>query len=187
MTNTIAKAFPDRVHTVGVDLFPRKDDIESLQEWLPFGGIFELEEWKSWDIKTAKAAAERSRIAFSNAIAGQKQVFVTAGLGGVTSSAGVPVLVEVARGQGCEIYGVFCKPMEWEGFTLTTRCEQALAKIREFMTVLTVISQQNLIEFASKKATVGDFRVSTNEIMIRLLEGQLNGADPSPIRTRKRI
>eukprot|EP00624_Nannochloropsis_granulata_P004274 evm.model.NODE_31412_length_12493_cov_20.712238.2 len=75
-----------------------------------------------------RQAAEESREAIAEAVAGADLVFVTAGMGGGTGSGAAPVVAEIAKDLGILTVGVVTRPFGFEG---RQRMAQAKSAIQE--------------------------------------------------------
>lgn len=91
-----------------------------------------------------KAALESEDI-LKDKIRGSNMVFITAGMGGGTGTGAAPVIAKIAKDLGCLTIGVVTKPFDFEKNIKGKIAEDGLAKLREHIDTLIVISNQALL------------------------------------------
>ena len=85
-------------------------------------------------------AAEESRSAIKDALAGADMVFVTAGEGGGTGTGAAPVVADIAKNEiGALTVGVVTKPFTFEGFKRERSAESGIERLAEVVDALIVI------------------------------------------------
>ena len=99
-------------------------------------------------------AAEESREALANALAGADLVFVTAGMGGGTGTGGAPVVAEVAKEMGALTVGVVTRPFNFEGRKRAMQAERGIAELKSKVDTLITIPNDRLLQVANKDTTV---------------------------------
>lgn len=101
------------------------------------------------EAKGNKAAIE-SRWEISSLLKGMDLVFITAGLGGGTGTGAAPIIARIAKENGALTIGVVTKPFTFEGTVRAQRAERGLAALRTAADVLIIISNDRLLETATK-------------------------------------
>lgn len=106
------------------------------------------------DEEKGRKAALESRWEISSLVKGTDLVFITAGMGGGTGTAAAPVVAEIAKESGALTIGVVTKPFSFEGTVRQARAERGLEQLREAADVLITISNDRLLETATKGLAV---------------------------------
>ncbi len=101
------------------------------------------------ETKGNKAAIE-SRWEISSLLKGMDLVFITAGLGGGTGTGAAPIIARIAKENGALTIGVVTKPFTFEGTVRAQRAERGLTALRTAADVLITISNDRLLETATK-------------------------------------
>ncbi|MBK7588084.1 MAG: cell division protein FtsZ [Bacteroidetes bacterium] len=73
-----------------------------------------------------------------------KMVFVTAGMGGGTGTGGAPIVAKVAKDLGILTVGIITTPFSYEGKRRMRQAEEGIAKMRENVDTILVISNDKL-------------------------------------------
>ncbi len=73
-----------------------------------------------------------------------KMVFVTAGMGGGTGTGGAPIVAKVAKDLGILTVGIITTPFSYEGKRRMRQAEEGIAKMREHVDTILVISNDKL-------------------------------------------
>lgn len=108
-------------------------------------------------------AAEESENEIRNALEGADMIFVTAGMGGGTGTGAAPKVAKIARELGALTVGVVTRPFSFEGSDRARAAAEGIAKLKENVDTLLVISNNRLLEFVDKKAPIKEaFREADN-------------------------
>jgi cell division protein FtsZ len=99
-------------------------------------------------------AAEISRDALEDSLAGADMVFVTAGMGGGTGTGAAPIIAQIARAQHALTVGVVTLPFTFEGTRRARVAEEGVARLREVVDALIVIPNERLRQFVDRQMTV---------------------------------
>lgn len=91
-----------------------------------------------------KAALESEEI-LKDIIKGAHMVFLAAGMGGGTGTGASPVIARIAKELGCLTIGVVTTPFEFEKKVKAKIAEEGVAKLKENVDTLIVISNQALL------------------------------------------
>jgi len=95
-------------------------------------------------------AAQESRWEIASLLKGMDLVFLTAGLGGGTGTGAAPAIARIAKEGGALTIGVVTKPFSFEGAVRRARTEAGLARLRDAVDVLIVVSNDRLLETAAR-------------------------------------
>jgi cell division protein FtsZ len=96
--------------------------------------------------EVGRAAAEESREEIAAMVDGADLVFVTSGMGGGTGSGAAPVVSEVARECGALTVAIVTKPFAFEGRRRMKQATEAIAKLREAVDTVIIVSNNKLLE-----------------------------------------
>ncbi|MCL1891086.1 MAG: cell division protein FtsZ [Coriobacteriia bacterium] len=107
-------------------------------------------------------AAEESRTAIRDALAGADMVFVTAGEGGGTGTGAAPIVAEIARDEiGALTVGVVTKPFGFEGRKRRQQAEDGIMLLEQNVDTLIVVPNDRLLQIVEKKTSMLDaFRIA---------------------------
>ncbi|MDR3190441.1 MAG: cell division protein FtsZ [Lactobacillaceae bacterium] len=103
-----------------------------------------------------EASAKESEQELQDALADADMVFVTAGMGGGTGTGAAPVVAKIAKDSGALTVGVVTRPFSFEGPRRGKAAAEGLAKLKENVDTLIVISNNNLMQIVDKKASMLD-------------------------------
>ena len=106
------------------------------------------------DEEKGQKAALESRWEIASLIKGADLVFITAGLGGGTGTGAAPIVAEIAKENEALTIGVVTKPFSFEGSVRRTRAENGVARLRPVVDVLIVISNDRLLETATRGISI---------------------------------
>jgi len=101
-------------------------------------------------------AAEESKQALEEAMAGADLVFVTAGMGGGTGSGASPVVARVAKDMGILTVGVVTFPFTFEGRKRAAQASEATEALRRNVDTLIVIPNDRLLQVVSESTALQD-------------------------------
>jgi cell division protein FtsZ len=99
-------------------------------------------------------AAEESRQAIQEVVAGADMVFLTAGMGGGSGTGSIPVVADVARQSGALTIGIVTKPFSFEGARRTKVAEQGILNLCDKVDTLVIIPNDRMLELCDSKTTV---------------------------------
>jgi cell division protein FtsZ len=106
------------------------------------------------DPAAGQKAAEISRDALEEALAGTDMVFVTAGMGGGTGTGAAPIIAQIAREQHALTVAVVTLPFAFEGTRRARVAEEGAARLREVVDALIVIPNERVRLLADRQMTV---------------------------------
>jgi len=116
---------------------------------------------------TGGEAADESRQAIQEVVAGADMVFVTAGMGGGTGTGGIPVVAEIARDSGALTIGIVTKPFSFEGSRRNKVAEEGILKLCDKVDTLVIIPNDRLLELCDNKTTVDNaFRMADDVLRL---------------------
>ncbi|MDR3349228.1 MAG: cell division protein FtsZ [Acidaminococcales bacterium] len=106
-------------------------------------------------------AAEESRGQILEALQGAEMVFIIAGMGGGTGTGAAPVVAECAKEIGALTMAIVTKPFSFERRQRMNQAEAGIAKIKEKVDALIVISHDRLLQMADRRTTPKEsFRIA---------------------------
>ncbi len=113
------------------------------------------------DHAVGRKAAEESREAIAEAVAGADMVFVTAGMGGGTGTGSASVVAEIAKKSGALTIAIVTKPFTFEGAHRNRTAEQGIKSLMGNVDTLVIIPNDRLLDLCDKKTSVdGAFRLA---------------------------
>ena len=118
-----------------------------------------------------RAAAQESRAAIAEQLAGADMVFITAGMGGGTGTGAAPVVAEVARELGALTVAVVTKPFKFEGKSRMRIADQGVAELKEAVDSLIIIPNENLMGALGSKVTLIKAFSEANNVLKGAVEG----------------
>ena len=118
-----------------------------------------------------EAAAKESEAEISEALAGADMVFVTAGMGGGTGTGAAPVIAQIAKESGALTIGVVTRPFSFEGPKRGKAAAEGLAKLKESVDTLIVVSNNNLLEIVDKKAPMMEAFRMVDDVLLQGVAG----------------
>lgn len=119
------------------------------------------------NVETGLLAVEESRFELGRSIGNAEIVFVCAGLGGGTGTAGAPLVADIAKSAGALTIGVVTRPFSFEGEKRQRQADDGIARLRRSVDVLIVVSNDRLLRVCPEKATISEaFRVA-DDILFR--------------------
>ncbi|MDR2660714.1 MAG: cell division protein FtsZ [Lactobacillaceae bacterium] len=118
--------------------------------------------------ETGEKAAEESANTIKSAIAGADMVFVTTGMGGGTGNGAIPLVAKMAKEAGALTVAVVTKPFGFEGPKRARFAAEGLAKLKENVDTLLVVSNDRLFDVLDKRA---NFKDALNEADVVLQQG----------------
>ena len=89
-------------------------------------------------------AARESREEIIAALKGADMIFIIAGMGGGTGTGAAPIVAEIARDMGCLTIGVVTRPFEFEGEHRIRQAKEGIARLKDKVDTLLVISNERL-------------------------------------------
>jgi cell division protein FtsZ len=98
------------------------------------------------DPEVGRAAAEESVSELKRLVEGSDLCFVAAGMGGGTGSGAAPVLAKLAKQAGALTVAIVTKPFAFEGRRRKKQAEDAIAKLRENVDTLILVSNDKLLD-----------------------------------------
>ncbi|MBR4240844.1 MAG: cell division protein FtsZ, partial [Eubacterium sp.] len=98
-------------------------------------------------------AAEESREAITDVLAGSEMVFITAGMGGGTGTGAAPVVAKIARDLGILTVGVVTTPFAFEGKHRMEQAKEGIEELAEYVDSIIVIPNENLKLISKEKIT----------------------------------
>jgi len=101
-----------------------------------------------------RQSAEENRSEITEALKDADIVFLTACLGGGTGSGALPVVAEIARQNGALTLAFVTKPFIFEGSQRMRIAEEAIAKVKDKVDVLVVISNDKIFSIINKDTSL---------------------------------
>ena len=108
-------------------------------------------------------AAEESAEEIQAALKGADMVFVTCGMGGGTGTGAAPIVAGIAKELGALTVGVVTRPFTFEGPKRGRFAAEGIARLKENVDTLLIISNNRLLEVVDKKTPMLEaFREADN-------------------------
>ncbi|EPH99212.1 MULTISPECIES: cell division protein FtsZ [unclassified Enterococcus] len=113
--------------------------------------------------EVGQKAAEESEQALREALDGADMIFITAGMGGGTGTGAAPIVAGIAKELGALTVGVVTRPFTFEGPKRGRFAAEGIAKLKENVDTLLIISNNRLLEVVDKKTPMLEaFREADN-------------------------
>jgi cell division protein FtsZ len=106
------------------------------------------------DPSVGTKAAEESRAAIQEVVAGADMVFLTAGMGGGSGTGGIPVVAEVCKQAGALTIAIVTKPFSFEGARRSKVAEQGILQLVDKVDTLVIIPNDKMLEMCDSKTSV---------------------------------
>ncbi len=116
-------------------------------------------------------AAEESREAIAEALAGAEMVFVTATLGGGTGTGAAPTVAEVAREMGALTIGVVTKPFTFEGAKRRQQAEEGVRDLQSKVDTLIVIPNDRLLQIGDENISIEEAFQLADDVLRQGIQG----------------
>lgn len=113
--------------------------------------------------EVGQKAAEESEQSLREALDGADMIFITAGMGGGTGTGAAPIVAGIARELGALTVGVVTRPFTFEGPKRGSFAAEGIARLKENVDTLLIISNNRLLEVVDKKTPMLEaFREADN-------------------------
>ncbi|WP_291291576.1 cell division protein FtsZ [Enterococcus sp.] len=113
--------------------------------------------------EVGQKAAEESEDAIRDSLQGADMIFITAGMGGGTGTGAAPIVAKLAKEIGALTVGVVTRPFTFEGPKRGRFAAEGIAKLKENVDTLLIISNNRLLEVVDKKTPMLEaFREADN-------------------------
>ena len=113
--------------------------------------------------EVGEKAAEESEDAIRDSLQGADMIFITAGMGGGTVTGAAPIVAKLAKEIGALTVGVVTRPFTFEGPKRGRFAAEGIAKLKENVDTLLIISNNRLLEVVDKKTPMLEaFREADN-------------------------
>ncbi|KAF1303250.1 cell division protein FtsZ [Enterococcus saccharolyticus] len=113
--------------------------------------------------EVGQKAAEESEELIRESLEGADMVFITAGMGGGTGTGAAPIVANIAKTLGALTVGVVTRPFTFEGPKRGRFAAEGIAKLKENVDTLLIISNNRLLEVVDKKTPMLEaFREADN-------------------------
>ena len=123
------------------------------------------------DPERGRKAALEDVQRLKDVVQGADMVFVTAGMGGGTSTGAAPVIAQLAREAGALTVGVVTKPFAFEGRQRSRRAEQGLIALSEHVDTLITIPNEKLMSLADADMTFVEAFRKADEVLFQAVKG----------------
>ncbi|MGD0779698.1 MAG: cell division protein FtsZ [Dehalococcoidales bacterium] len=111
-------------------------------------------------------AAEESRDAIAEVVAGADMVFLTAGMGGGTGTGSASIVAELAKKTGALTIAVVTKPFTFEGTHRAKTAEEGINALKDSVDTLIIIPNDRLLELCNQGTSIdGAFRMA-DEVLL---------------------
>src|SRR5690349_20544157 len=123
------------------------------------------------DPEVGRRAAEDHAEEIEEALAGADMVFVTAGEGGGTGTAGAAVGARIAKAIGALTIGVVTKPFGFAGKRRQTQAEQGVARLKEEVDTLIVVPNDRLLEISDRGISMLEAFATADQVLLAGVQG----------------
>ena len=123
------------------------------------------------DPERGQRAAEESREELLEAVRGAEMVFITAGMGGGTSTGASPLVAEAAREVGALTVAIVTKPFTFEGTKRRQQAEDGIADLRERVDTLIVIPNDRLLDICGPEVSVEEAFIAADDVLRQGIQG----------------
>jgi len=123
------------------------------------------------NVSLGEKAALESKNGIKEALKSADMVFITAGLGGGTGSAGSPVVADITKGLGILTIAVVTKPFSFEGSQRKRIANNALKQLRQKVDTLLVIPNDKLLKLIDEKTKVSQAFSLCDEALKQAVQG----------------
>ena len=107
--------------------------------------------------EVGRKAADESRDAIAEALAGADMVFITCGEGGGTGTGAAPIVADIAMNEvGALTVAVVTKPFTFEGRKRKKSAEEGIKTLSDCVDTMIVIPNDKLLDISEKKTTMLD-------------------------------
>ncbi len=114
-------------------------------------------------------AAEVSRQALEEVLAGVDMLFISAGMGGGTGTGSAPIVAEIAKSQGAIVIAMVTYPFALEK-ARTIKAEEGIETLRRIADTVVVIDNNRLVELVPNLPIQDAFKVA-DELVARTVRG----------------
>ncbi len=114
-------------------------------------------------------AAEVSRGALEEVLAGVDMLFISAGMGGGTGTGSAPIVAEIAKSQGAIVIAMVTYPFALEK-ARTIKAEEGIETLRRIADTVVVIDNNRLVELVPNLPIQDAFKVA-DELVARTVRG----------------
>jgi cell division protein FtsZ len=114
-------------------------------------------------------AAEVSRQALEEVLAGVDMLFISAGMGGGTGTGSAPIVAEIAKAQGAIVIAMVTYPFTLER-ARTIKAEEGIETLRKIADTVVVIDNNRLVELVPNLPIQDAFKVA-DELIARTVRG----------------
>ena len=118
-----------------------------------------------------RQAAEESRAAIAEQLAGTDVVFVTAGMGGGTGTGAAPIVAQIAKEQGALTVAVVTRPFRFEGRKRASVAEQGIEALSQVVDTLFVIPNERLFSIAGDDMSSLDAFKLADRVLLDAVRG----------------
>ena len=113
------------------------------------------------DHNRGRGAAEESKDAIQDALAGADMIFLAAGMGGGTGTGSISVAAEIAKHTGALTIGVVTRPFNFEGTHRAKVAEQGIQDLMPNVDTLIIIPNDRLLALCDQKTSINNaFRLA---------------------------
>ncbi|MBI2112993.1 MAG: cell division protein FtsZ [Candidatus Wildermuthbacteria bacterium] len=121
--------------------------------------------------EVGKKAALESKEELLRALEGADLVFVAAGLGGGTGGGAVPVIAEIAKGQGSLVIAVVTTPFSFEGAWRLRLAHASLGELKGKVDTLLSIPNDQILKITGPDTTVSAAFWKADEVLREAVQG----------------
>ena len=121
--------------------------------------------------EVGQKAAEESEQSLREALDGADMIFITAGMGGGTGTGAAPIVAGIARELGALTVGVVTRPFTFEGPKRGRFAAEGIARLKENVDTLLIISNNRLLEVVDKKTPMLEAFREADNVLRQAVQG----------------
>ena len=118
-----------------------------------------------------RMSAEESIEELKSVLEGTDLVFIAVGMGGGTGTGAAPVIAEIAKEKKALTIGVVTTPFRFEGMKRQRIADRGLVELRKHVDTLITISNNRLLETASRKTSVREAFSLADDVLKQAISG----------------
>ncbi len=120
--------------------------------------------------EVGEQAAEESRSALEQAVAGADLVIVTCGMGGGTGTGAAPYIAQLSKSKGILTIGVVTKPFTFEGSIRRNNAKKGIEKLKEAADAIIEIPNDKLLSEEFRKMSTREAFERGDEVLRQMIQ-----------------
>lgn len=121
--------------------------------------------------EVGEEAALESEQNIADALRGADMIFIATGMGGGTGTGSAPIIAQIARDQGALTIGVVTRPFTFEGPKRARYAAEWIARLKDNVDALVVVSNNRLLELLDRKAPMTEAFKAADFVLVQGVRG----------------